>query len=139
MSRFVKTNFELSTKPLITASRFFVMPQEMLRFRAIFTKNTIFERNCLIYSVKIIQMVKLEAVKFEAYKWPQREPCFSPVLGCFIFSTQTRRLKQGRFNDFEFFGPPTPVDQGLCRFNRGRSYVKFDVKTINSNQKFCQI
>ena len=37
---------------------------------------------------KIIAMVKLEAIKFEAYKWPQREPCFSPVSGCLIHSTQ---------------------------------------------------
>ena len=32
-------------------------------------------------------MVKLEAIKFEAYKWPQREPCFSPVSGCFMIWT----------------------------------------------------
>ena len=37
MSRFIKANFELITKPRITASRF-VMPQEMLDFIAIFTK-----------------------------------------------------------------------------------------------------
>ena len=43
-----------------------------------FQQNRSFERKKKL-------MVKLEAIKFEAYKWPQREPCFSPVMG-FAFS-----------------------------------------------------
>ena len=33
-------------------------------------------------------------------------------------------VKLGGFNDFGFYGPPTPSGQGLCGFNRGWSRVK---------------
>ena len=37
------------------------------------------------------------------------------------FVTISHSLCKRRFNDFGFRGPPTPVGQGLCGFNKGRS------------------
>ena len=42
-----------------------------------------------------------------------------------------QHVNQGRFNDLEFYEPPTPTGQELCGFNRWWSYdVKSRVKSL---------